>query len=90
MYYYIYTLKVKKEDMANYKDFIEEQETMAAIAAEKLAIHEKRNKRLIVEVPEEYHTDVKIRAAAKNISMRAWVSRAIIEQIKKEQQYDRI
>ncbi len=49
---------------------------------------EKTTKILIIEVPVEYHKLIKMKATEKNISMRAWVSRAITAELKKEQQYE--
>lgn len=48
----------------------------------------KTTKILIIEVPLEIHKLIKIKSAEKNISIRAWVSRAIDIQLKKEQQYE--
>ena len=45
-------------------------------------------KRIICEVDINLHAEVKKRAAGRNISMKTWVSRAIMDQIKKEQRYE--
>lgn len=45
-------------------------------------------KRLIVDINEEEHAEIKSRAAKRHIPMRVWVHRALIEAIKKEQIYD--
>lgn len=49
---------------------------------------EKTIKRLIIEVPADTHKVIKLKATERNISIRAWVSRAIVEQLKKEKQYE--
>ena len=36
----------------------------------------------------DIHCEVKKRAADKHVSMRHWITQAIIERIKKEQQYE--
>lgn len=45
-------------------------------------------KRFVIEVPDEYHRLVKISAAEKNISIRAWMSRAIKAELEKDKQYE--
>lgn len=45
------------------------------------------NKRLLLEVPEEIHKEVKSRAIFINISMRKWILQAILEKMAKEDQY---
>ena len=75
-----------------FKKFKDQQEEMLAmidIATEKLAQRERKGpKRLIVDLPEELHNDIKKRAIDKNISMKEWVLRAISAQIKQESQYE--
>jgi len=44
-------------------------------------------KRLNIEIEEELLKNVKIRAIEKNITLRRWILRAIIQQIKQEEQY---
>ena len=45
-------------------------------------------KRLVLDVPLELHTEVKKRAATRNISIKIWISRAIINAIKEEKKYE--
>ena len=44
-------------------------------------------KRLLLNVSDELHKEVKSRAVYKNISMKKWILQAILEKIKKENQY---
>lgn len=41
-------------------------------------------KRLIAEIPDEIHTQVKAQAALKNISIRKYVLLALLDMLKKE------
>ena len=41
-------------------------------------------KRLVIEVEEVLHTEIKKRAAAKGLSMRAYLMDAVLQHIKKE------
>lgn len=45
-------------------------------------------KRLVLEIDEELHKEIKRRALERNITLRRWVLRAIKQQIKYEQQYE--
>ena len=45
-------------------------------------------KRIVLDVPQDLHTQVKIRAATRNIPIRTWVVRAIIAAIKAEEKYE--
>lgn len=45
-------------------------------------------KRLAIEVDAEFHTEIKKRAAERQISLRMWVVRAIMEAIRREKQYE--
>ena len=75
--------------LKNFKDLQEEALTNQQIAEERLAAHERKTaKRFVIEVPDEYHRLVKIKAAEKNISIRAWISRAIKAELEKEKQYE--
>lgn len=47
-----------------------------------------RLKRLNLEINEELLKEIKIRALERNITLRKWVLRAILQQIKYEQQYE--
>ena len=48
----------------------------------------KTRKRLILNINEELHKTIKIRAAVRNISMSTWVIRALYEKLKKEEAYE--
>lgn len=48
----------------------------------------RQKKRLSVEVDELTHQAVKTLAAQRNITIRKWIIRVIIEALKKEQQYN--
>lgn len=45
-------------------------------------------KRLMIDVPEELHTQVKMRATMRNTSIRHWVLLAIRRRLREEEQYD--
>ena len=45
-------------------------------------------KQLLINMTDEFHKEIKIRAAHRNISMTRWVLQAIRDRIKKEQQFD--
>jgi predicted HicB family RNase H-like nuclease len=49
---------------------------------------EKKLKRLVIDVEEEIHFLVKASAANKGITIRKWVLRAIMKQIKEEKTFD--
>lgn len=44
----------------------------------------KNPKRLIIDISEEMHAEIKARAARRCISMKVWVERAIIKRIQEE------
>lgn len=44
----------------------------------------KNRKQIVFEIPHELHTEVKVWAARRNISMCDWFTRAIVERLKKE------
>lgn len=48
----------------------------------------KSPKRLLINISEEQHAAIKNRAANRNITLRKWVTRAILEAIKKEQAFE--
>jgi len=48
------------------------------------------DKRINFKAGPELHSEVKKRAAARGVSIKTWVTRAIIEQIKKEQKYEKV
>ena len=41
-------------------------------------------KRIIFEVSEEFHRDIKVAAAYNGMSMNCWIHRALYERLKKE------
>lgn len=47
----------------------------------------KEPKRFVIEVTDKLHAEVKQRAKEKNITLRVWVLRAIMQAIKQEEQY---
>ncbi len=47
-----------------------------------------KTKRLLVDVSLDLHDEVKKRAMARRIYITVWLKRAIMDQIKKEQQYE--
>lgn len=51
-------------------------------------ISKKSTKRIAIEAEDELHAEVKIRAAQRGVSVKVWVKRAIMAQIKKEEQYE--
>lgn len=48
---------------------------------------DKKIQRLSLDLPLEYHKRIKAQCALKNISMKKYVMRAIMEQILKDEQY---
>lgn len=51
---------------------------------------EKKNKSfLIIEVPPDIHTRVKICAVKRNISMTLWLRRLIVKELIEEEQYEK-
>lgn len=56
-----------------------------------IEIQEKKRttpKRLLIDIPINLHTEIKSRAALRNISIRTWVVRALIQAIKQEDKYE--
>jgi hypothetical protein len=51
-------------------------------------VRRKSPKRLTLNIPEDYHKELKIRSVMRNITLTEWVLRAIREAIAKEQQYE--
>jgi len=49
---------------------------------------EQKLKQVIIEMPEELHKEIKIRAAYRNMTMKAWIIRAILDAIAQEQKYE--
>lgn len=45
-------------------------------------------KRLVIDLSTEEHVEIKTRAALRNITIKKWVMRAIMEALKKEKQYE--
>lgn len=48
----------------------------------------KSRKRLLIEIDEEVHKQIKIRAALRNASIKEWVTMAIALQMKWEEHYE--
>jgi len=48
----------------------------------------KTTQRLGLEIPKEIHSDIKVRASTRGISITKYVMRAIMEQIKKDKSYE--
>lgn len=46
-------------------------------------------KRLNIDIDPELRAEIKMRAASKQIPLRKWVIRALVEQIKREEQYEK-
>jgi predicted transcriptional regulator len=46
-------------------------------------------KKIIFELSQEMHTDIKVLAARHNVSMTLLIHRALIEYIKRETKYDK-
>lgn len=47
----------------------------------------KKLKRLIAEIPEDLHRDIKMRATLMNITIKQYIIQSIVEKIQKERQY---
>jgi len=47
-----------------------------------------KKKRLIVEVDEEFHAKIKTKAQSRNITIRKWIVRAILQALKQEEKYE--
>lgn len=45
-------------------------------------------KRLLIEIPLELHKSIKTKAAQRNITIRLWITRLILEALKREELYD--
>jgi hypothetical protein len=45
-------------------------------------------KHLLVALGDTIHTEVKIRATAKGMSMRMWILQAVLEKIRAEKEYE--
>lgn len=46
-----------------------------------------KKKKIIFEVPEELHKQIKVAAARRNISMSLWITRELVRKLKKEETY---
>lgn len=46
-------------------------------------------KRLTIDIPEDIHAQIKIRATIKNISIKTWVMQAVLEKIGQEEKYEK-
>ena len=49
----------------------------------------KTPKRIVIEVSDEFHKEIKKRAIDRNISIKKYFMRAILELIKREKDYER-
>ena len=49
---------------------------------------QKTPKRIVIEVSNEFHKEIKRRALDRNISIKKYFMRAILELIKKEKEYE--
>jgi predicted HicB family RNase H-like nuclease len=47
-----------------------------------------KEKRLVLEMPEVLHNEIKSRAAFRGQSIKEWVLMAIMDQIRKEKKYE--
>jgi predicted HicB family RNase H-like nuclease len=45
-------------------------------------------KRFVIEVDDKFHEEIKKRAEDKQITLRKWILRAILQQIKIEEKYE--
>ena len=45
-------------------------------------------KRLLLDITEDQHREIKMRAVKRNITIKKWVMRAIAEAIAKEKKYE--
>lgn len=41
-------------------------------------------KRLIIDVPDDFHSEIKSRAAKKEMSMKSWVTKVLLKAIREE------
>ena len=48
----------------------------------------KSPKRLLINIDEKSHTLFKLSAAKRNITLRQWVYRALVEALRKEESYE--
>lgn len=49
----------------------------------------KKSKRLVADIPEELHKEIKIQAMLRNITVRKYVMRAIIEKLNYDTQHEK-
>jgi hypothetical protein len=47
-----------------------------------------KKKRILIDVTEDMHTKVKKHAVERNITMRIWVTRALQEALRREEQFE--
>ncbi len=45
-------------------------------------------KRLLIDITDEMHHEIKMRALIRNIPMRTWVTRVLIQAISDEKKYE--
>ncbi len=58
------------------------------IGMENIIKKQTRHKRIIFEVSDKLYEEVKKRCGIRGINMRMYITRAILEQIKKEKKYE--
>ncbi len=51
-------------------------------------IESKKRKQMIFDISEDIHTQVKVFAAMRNITMNRWMQKAITDRLEKEMQYN--
>jgi predicted HicB family RNase H-like nuclease len=51
-------------------------------------IEKEKNKRLALDISEKLHAEIKSKAAYSNISMKAYILRAVIEKMEYEKRYE--
>lgn len=49
---------------------------------------ENKEKRLILEIPEILHNEIKARASFRGQTLKSWVLMAILDQIRKEKKHE--
>lgn len=48
----------------------------------------KKAKQIAFTLPDEWHTEIKVRASARNVSIKDWILQAIIQRVNQEKQYE--
>lgn len=47
-----------------------------------------KSKRLVIEVPNDLHIEIKMRAVQRGITLKKYIIRSVMETIKKEKSYE--